>query len=55
MQKPTHFDDAGRARMVDVSAKAETRRTARRMRGSTPANLASAENLLESRSATQSA
>jgi cyclic pyranopterin phosphate synthase len=29
MNKPTHFDDAGRPRMVDVSAKAATRRTAR--------------------------
>jgi len=28
MKKLSHFDDAGQARMVDVSAKAETRRTA---------------------------
>ena len=28
MKKLSHYDDAGRARMVDVSAKAETRRTA---------------------------
>jgi cyclic pyranopterin phosphate synthase len=29
MKKLSHYDDAGAARMVDVSAKAETRRTAR--------------------------
>jgi cyclic pyranopterin phosphate synthase len=29
MKKPTHFDAAGSPRMVDVSAKPETRRTAR--------------------------
>jgi cyclic pyranopterin monophosphate synthase len=29
MKKLSHFDSAGSARMVDVSAKAETRRTAR--------------------------
>jgi cyclic pyranopterin phosphate synthase len=29
MKKLSHYDDAGRARMVDVSAKTETRRTAR--------------------------
>jgi cyclic pyranopterin monophosphate synthase len=29
MKKLSHYDDAGSARMVDVSAKAETRRTAR--------------------------
>jgi cyclic pyranopterin phosphate synthase len=29
MKKLTHFDDAGSPRMVDVSAKADTRRTAR--------------------------
>lgn len=29
MKKPTHFDDAGSPRMVDVSAKADTLRTAR--------------------------
>jgi cyclic pyranopterin phosphate synthase len=28
MKKLSHFDDAGRARMVDVSAKADTKRTA---------------------------
>jgi cyclic pyranopterin phosphate synthase len=28
MKKLSHFDDAGQARMVDVSAKTETRRTA---------------------------
>jgi len=28
MKKLSHYDDAGRARMVDVSAKVETRRTA---------------------------
>jgi cyclic pyranopterin monophosphate synthase len=28
MKKLSHYDDAGRARMVDVSAKADTRRTA---------------------------
>jgi cyclic pyranopterin phosphate synthase len=28
MKKLSHYDDAGRARMVDVSAKAETKRTA---------------------------
>ena len=29
MKKLSHFDDAGQARMVDVSAKTETRRTAK--------------------------
>jgi len=29
MKKLSHYDDAGAARMVDVSAKAETKRTAR--------------------------
>src|SRR5215467_7266662 len=29
MKKLSHFDNAGRARMVDVSAKAETKRTAK--------------------------
>ena len=29
MKKLSHYDDAGRARMVDVSAKQDTRRTAR--------------------------
>lgn len=29
MSKLSHYDDEGRARMVDVSAKAETKRTAR--------------------------
>jgi cyclic pyranopterin monophosphate synthase len=29
MKKLSHYDDAGRARMVDVSAKAETRRVAK--------------------------
>ncbi len=29
MSKLTHFDDSGQARMVDVSPKAETKRTAR--------------------------
>jgi len=29
MSKLTHFDDSGKARMVDVSHKAETKRTAR--------------------------
>ena len=29
MKKLSHFDSAGSARMVDVSAKTETRRTAR--------------------------
>ncbi len=29
MKQLTHFDDAGQARMVDVSAKAETKRTAK--------------------------
>src|SRR6476646_2582383 len=28
MKKLSHYDEAGRARMVDVSAKAETKRTA---------------------------
>src|SRR5258708_33113114 len=29
MKKLSHYDDAGRARMVDVSAKADTKRTAK--------------------------